>query len=323
MKVREFSVVICTFNGAARIERVLTALAELNSGTPYEIILVDNCSSDGVATVASAIWKRIAKQSVDFKVIVEPTPGLSFARRAGARAATREFIVFCDDDNLLAPNYLEIAASIMADETIGAAGGAITPIVGCEIPPLFFTHAPSYAVGAQAIASGDIETLWGAGLIVRRQLLVQLYDTPGFPVLVGRRGYALTTSEDTEISHCVFLLGYRLWYSEELSLKHLVPTERIGETYVRRLLEGLNTARPVIVRYDELRKITNETFRQRVRFILSAVARIPLLVRRRDIRFFGLLARFRTTFFMTFEERAIFEIFCSLQKSRQRSGSSA
>lgn len=125
MKVRGLSVIICTFNGAARIERVLTALTELNSGTAHEIILVDNCSTDGVAAVACAVWTRIGPPSVDFRVISEPTPGLSAARRAGARAATREIIVFCDDDNLLAPDYLEIAVSIMADETIGAAGGMI------------------------------------------------------------------------------------------------------------------------------------------------------------------------------------------------------
>jgi glycosyltransferase involved in cell wall biosynthesis len=321
VKVRELSVVICTFNGAARIERVLTALAELDSGTAHEIILVDNCSSDGVATAASAIWNRIGQRSVEFKVIFEPTLGLSAARRAGARAATRDVVVFCDDDNLLAPNYLKIAASIMVDETIGAAGGATTPITGCEIPPLFFSYARAYAVGVQALASGEIDVLWGAGLVVRRKLLLQLYDTPGFPILVGRRGSALTTGEDSEICHCVSLLGYRLWYDERLTLKHIVPSERIGETYVRRLIEGWRTAHPVVSRYAELRKITNETFRQRMRSILSAVTRIPVFVRRRDARLFGLIARFGMTFLMTLEERAIVKISCSLQKSRQRLGS--
>jgi glycosyltransferase involved in cell wall biosynthesis len=314
---REFSIIICTFNGAARIERVLIALAQLNGGSAHEIIVVDNCSTDGVAAAASGIWDRIGQPSVDFRVISEPTLGLSAARRAGARAATREIIVFCDDDNLLAPNYLEVAASIMADQTIGAAGGAIAPIIGCEIPPFFFTHATWYAVGAQAIASGEIETLWGAGLVVRRKLLVQLYDTPEFPILMGRRGSALTTGEDHEISHCVSFLGYRLWYDDRLNLKHMVSNERIDEAYIRRLIEGWNTASPVLVRYAELRRVTNETFRQRLRSILSAVARVLLFVRRRDIRFFGLMARFRATFMMTLEERAIVKISRSLQKSRQ------
>jgi cellulose synthase/poly-beta-1,6-N-acetylglucosamine synthase-like glycosyltransferase len=250
-------------------------------------------------------------------VVREPTLGLSAARRAGARAATRDTIVFCDDDNLLSPNYLDIAASIMADQTIGGAGGAIAPIIGCEIPPLFFSHAPWYAVGAQALATGEIQTLWGAGLVVRRKLLVQLYDIPEFPILMGRRGSALTTGEDHEISHCVSLLGYRLWYDERLSLKHIVPPERISEAYVRRLMEGWCLAEPVLVRYVELRRIKNETFRQRMRSIFAGVARIHLLVRHRDDRLFSLTARFGLTFLMTLEERAIVKISRSLQESRQ------
>jgi glycosyltransferase involved in cell wall biosynthesis len=314
---REFSVVICTFNGAARIERVLTALAGLKGGAGHEIVLVDNCSTDGVAAVASALWAHVGRPAVDFRVISEPTQGLSAARRAGVRAATREVVVFCDDDNLLSSDYLEVAASILADQTIGATGGPNTPMTDGEMPPLFFSYAALAAVGAQALASGEIDQLWGAGLVVRRKLLMELYDTPGFPLLIGRRGSALTCGEDLEICLGVFLLGYRLWYDERLTLRHMVPSERINATYIRELTEGFKAAHPVLSRYAELRTLANQTFRQRIGSILSAAARLPVFVRRRDARFFGLIARFGMTFLMTGEERTIFRISCSLRKSRQ------
>lgn len=317
MKDREFSVVICTFNGAARIEPVLTALAGLNGGAGHEIVLVDNCSTDGVAAIASALWTHVGHPSVDFRVISETTPGLSAARCAGVRAATRDVIVFCDDDNLLSSDYLEVAASILADQTIGATGGPNTPLADGDMPPLFFSYAALAAVGAQALASGEIDQLWGAGLVVRRKLLVELYDTPGFPLLIGRRGSALTCGEDLEICLGVCLLGYRLWYDERLTLRHIVPAERLSATYIRGLTEGFKAAHPVLSRYAELRRMANQTFRQRLRSILSAVARLPVFARRRDARFFGLIARFGLTFLMTGEERAIFRISCSLQKSRQ------
>jgi hypothetical protein len=154
-------------------------------------------------------------------------------------------------------------------------------------------------------------------LVVRRKLLVELYDTPGFPILIGRRGSALTCGEDLEICLGVSLLGYRLWYDERLTLRHIVPAERINATYIRGLIEGFKAAHPVLSRYAELRTMANQTFRQRIRSILSAAARIPVFVHRRDARFFGLLARFGMTFLMTGEERTIFRISCSLQKSRQ------
>lgn len=134
---------------------------------------------------------------------------------------------------------------------------------------------------------------------------------------MGRQGSALTTAEDHEISHCLSLLEYRLWYDQRLHLKHIIPSERISEMYIRRLSEGHAAAYPVLSRYIELRKLTNETFRQRIRSILSMVARIPLFVRRRDERFFGLMARFGMTFLMSFEERAIFKVYRSLQESRE------
>jgi glycosyltransferase involved in cell wall biosynthesis len=317
VKDREFSVVICTFNGAARIEPVLTALAGLNGGAGHEIVLVDNCSTDGVAAIASALWTHVGHPSVDFRVISETTPGLSAARCAGVRAATRDVIVFCDDDNLLSSDYLEVAASILTDQTIGATGGPNTPLADGDMPPLFFSYAALAAVGAQALASGEIDQLWGAGLVVRRKLLVELYDTPGFPLLIGRRASALTCGEDLEICLGVCLLGYRLWYDERLTLRHIVPAERLSATYIRGLTEGFKAAHPVLSRYAELRRMANQTFRQRLRSILSAVARLPVFVRRRDARFFGLIARFGMTFLMTGEERAIFRISCSLQKSRQ------
>jgi len=311
-----FSVVICTYNGAARIERVLTALAELNGDAGHEIIVVDNCSTDGVAAAAAALWDQVGPLAVDLRVIFEPTQGLSAARRAGVRAATREVVVFCDDDNLLDPDYLEVAAAILADETIGATGGANTPIADYDIPPLFFSYSAMAAVGAQALASGDNDQLWGAGLVVRRKLLVKLYDTPGFPLLIGRQGTALTSGEDLEICLGVGLLGFRLWYDDRLTLRHIVPRERLSATYIRGLTEGFDAAYPVLSRYAELRAMANQTFRQRLRAILSAAARIPVFLRRRDARSFGLLARFRLTFLMTREERAIFRISRALRKSR-------
>ena len=92
-----------------------------------------------------------------------------------------------------------------------------------EMSPLFYSYAALAAVGTQALASGEVDQLWGAGLVVRRKLLVELYDTPGFPILIGRRGSALTCGEDLEICLGVCLLGYRLWYDERLTLRHTRP----------------------------------------------------------------------------------------------------
>ena len=118
------------------------------------------------------------------------------------RATTRDIVVFCDDDNLLSPDYRTGGSRlrILADPTIGATGGPNTPLTDGDMPPLFFSYAALAAVGAQALASGDIDQLWGAGLVVRRKLLLELARHPrDFPLLVGQQGSALTCGEDLEI----------------------------------------------------------------------------------------------------------------------------
>ena len=97
----------------------------------------------------------------------------------------------------------------------------------------------------------------------------------------------------------------------------MVPAERITATTIRGLTEGFKAAHPVLSRYAELRRMANQTFRQQLPSLLSAAARIPVFVRRRDARLFGLLARFGLTSLMTGEERTILDISRALRKSPQ------
>jgi hypothetical protein len=63
-----------------------------------------------------------------------PGPGLAYARRRGVMEAAYEYIVFCDDDNWLAPDYLSIAREILFDPKVGAAGGQAEPEFEGPVP---------------------------------------------------------------------------------------------------------------------------------------------------------------------------------------------
>ncbi len=312
MDARSLSVIICTFNGASRIRPTLEALGRCNVDFPTEIVLVDNNSNDGTAELAQRAWSEIGRQDIALRVVQEAKPGQSFARRAGILAAQGELIVFCDDDNWLNPDYLNIAAEIMRDPSIGAVGGQTEPHIDAPIPPFVFSHGQGYVLGIQALASGDVTRsrgyLWGAGLTARRADLVRLYECPGFPVLPGRIGGNLGSGDDVEICKGLVLLGRRLVYDDRLRLIHSIPASRLTIDYLSRLHAGFVEqsgglqyyARLELLRSRKrvadiamhglrwLRSWRNEDLRRHYRFLFLAQIGLPAAMTEMEAAFYSI-----------------------------------
>ncbi|OYX08927.1 MAG: hypothetical protein B7Z16_18900 [Algoriphagus sp. 32-45-6] len=90
------SVVICTFNGKQRLKPTLEHALRQIFSYPYEILVVNNASTDGTAG-----WVKELAILSDFKglirVVSEHKPGLSHARLRGVFEARFSIILFCDD----------------------------------------------------------------------------------------------------------------------------------------------------------------------------------------------------------------------------------
>lgn len=251
------SVIVCTYNGAGRIRSTLDALAKCQADFPVEIILVDNNSTDDTAAVAQKAWERAGNTRFAFRVVHEAELGLAFARSAGVRTARGDLIVFCDDDNWLAPDYLIQAVMIMQDSTIGALGGAGEPVFedGIKPPPHFYNFATWLACGAQFGAPENVAkelvdltktchaALFGAGLVVRRANMIALLDLPDFPIVSDRKGTALFSGGDYEICHLIALSGKRLVYSAKLRFRHLIPDSRLDPLYLQKLSSNIGHGR--------------------------------------------------------------------------------
>jgi glycosyltransferase involved in cell wall biosynthesis len=74
-------------------------LAQRDAGAAFEVILVDNGSTDGSASVAA--------QFDDIIVLEEPVPGAYAARNTGIRQAQAPLIAFTDSDCVVAPDWLQ------------------------------------------------------------------------------------------------------------------------------------------------------------------------------------------------------------------------
>lgn len=93
------SIIICTYNRASILDKSLPALLK-QSFSPYEVILVDDGSSDNTKDIASKF-----SSCTNFVYIYKENGGLASARNAGLSSARGEYVLLTDDD-IFADYYL-------------------------------------------------------------------------------------------------------------------------------------------------------------------------------------------------------------------------
>lgn len=241
------SIILCCHNSARRLQPTLQHLLAQTglAGDRWEVVVVDNASSDETAAAAQAIWRDGGAPAI-LRVIPEPKLGLMHARSAGIAAARYEILSFVDDDNWVCPSWclkiLELMTTFPDLGVIGARSeAAFEP--GQQVPPWFPALQHGYAVGPQGTRSGWVDALlprfYGAGLTIRRTALQALYQRGFAALLTGRSGDRLSAGEDTELCYALGFAGWRFWYEDSLRLAHFMPPGRLTESYAERLFHGL------------------------------------------------------------------------------------
>lgn len=271
------TVLVCTFNGASRLAKTIEHLA-LQTATnkiQWELIVVDNASTDDSSEVARKEWKKYNLNSVPFNILFESKPGKIYALEQGAAKANFEYMVICDDDNWLNPDYLENMYSILDNHPdVGAVGGqgiAVSDLP--DLPDWFKDYQEGYAIGQQGQQTGYVNSrgyLWGAGLGTRTALYQKMYD--GFPsLLTGRLGQQLTAGEDSEYCQRLILTGQSLYYSENLIFQHYMPENRLKTAYRTNLFDGFIESDKILHKYHFANILKQKCE-------LSSFARIKLLI---------------------------------------------
>ncbi|ULQ56245.1 glycosyltransferase family 2 protein [Flavihumibacter rivuli] len=245
------TVVICCFNSAARLGRTIEHLAEqkLRPGFPMEVIVVNNASEDTTFSLAKELL-AIYFPSGNCKVVEEPTPGLSFARKKGIDAAAYDYVLFCDDDNWLEENYVQRSFDFMESRLdVAILGGRSIGVYESDPPEWFEKVKVSYAIGEQAQKEGAMEAVWGAGMTVRKQVYQQLFAMGFTHLNSDRYKDKLFCGGDTEICYAIARMGYLVWYHPGLVLRHYIPRVRLQHRYARRLFFYIGYASPSIAVY--------------------------------------------------------------------------
>lgn len=247
------SVIVCCYNSEKLLTNTLNHLInqKLAQAFGYEIIIVNNNSSDNTVITANAILSS-SPIPIDFSIINESNPGLAHARKTGVQKAKFTYVLFCDDDNWLAPDYIGLAYNTMeADAKLAAVGGLGTPVFETSKPEWFDTYAFAYATGTQE-GNLSIHLLFGAGIVIRKQILIDLFKVNFESILTGRIKGKLQSGDDAEYTILFKILGYKLNYLPELSFNHFLTKERLEYSYLKRIFNGFGNSAPLLDCYKNI-----------------------------------------------------------------------
>jgi glycosyltransferase involved in cell wall biosynthesis len=232
---RMMSVIICTRNRAELLRQALTSVVKQEfPRTDYEIVVVDNGSTDGTPEVAAEF-----RDHADVRYLREKRVGLCIARNTGWRAASGHYVVFFDDDAIASPGWLMAIRDGFdaASPTVGVIGGCVRPIWEQPRPAwLADTIAGALTIvdwGPSMKFIDDIRREWlvGANMAVPKALLAEV---DGFHPWLDRVGNNLLSSGDVFLQKELMRRGYRCLYLPTMEIEHLVPTSRLNQSWFLR-----------------------------------------------------------------------------------------
>ena len=106
------ALVIVTRNRREQLLRTLQSLKKLRTHLTWELILVDNGSTDGTARVIEGF---AAEFTQPLRLVYEPAVGQGNARNAGWTSTKAEIIAYLDDDCYPAENFLDAVVECFAE----------------------------------------------------------------------------------------------------------------------------------------------------------------------------------------------------------------
>jgi len=238
-EMRKFSVVVCTRNRAHFLEETLdSVLAQEYPKDRYELIVVDNDSSDGTRSLVERYVT--SDRSIPVSYHLERRPGASFARNLGVEIARYEYVAFLDDDTIAAPEWLVGFDTAIREHEVLAAGGPVEPVLepGVELPPwwndvknLFgFDHAHLYP-GRRVVTIRWPLWLGACNSVYSKRLL---QDYGGFRTDCGPVGRRYRVAQDVDLNVRLESAGVPIYFVSDAWIKHRVTADRLTRRYIWR-----------------------------------------------------------------------------------------
>lgn len=210
------SIVMLTWNALEFTQKCLRSIAG-HTTLSYEIIFVDNGSTDGTKEYLS----EISKQKQNFKTIFnEKNLGFAAGNNQGVHIAGGKYVLLLNNDVLVADGWLEnLVQALESDERIGLVGPITNQISGLQmvsgIPYSDESAFPEFARRVRSLNRGKItprRRIAGFAMLLRKSLYEELggldesfgsgnFEDDDFCLRLRENGYAIMVDESVFIHH--------------------------------------------------------------------------------------------------------------------------
>lgn len=205
-----FSVVVPVRNAPRELRQCLSAL-RASDFTDYELIVVDDASTDDSAAVASSFGARLVR--------LERQSGPAAARNAGAQDAAGGFLVFVDSDVCVHRDTLTRMAAAFASERQPAALFGSYDLMPAA-PHFFSQYKNLFHHFVHQEGSTEASTFWAGCGAIRRSVFLSMggFDTR----------YARPCIEDIELGGRLRRAGHRIALAKDVQAMHLKRWTLLG-----------------------------------------------------------------------------------------------
>lgn len=240
-----YSVVIATYNRAADLRDTLGSLSGLRPDGSWEVIVVDNNSTDGTRQVVESAALNFP---VPLRYVFEREQGRSPALNAGIRASSGDIIVTTDDDVRVEADWLDRAAAGLERLACDYVGGRVLPIWGGPRPAWLPNRGGKHWAVIALLDYGPTPIEFGARvpLGVNMAFRRSAFDRAGLlDPQTGRKAGTLLGQEVREWCIRARAAGVRGFYVPEMVVQHIIPSSRLNKAYFRRWFywRGISRAR--------------------------------------------------------------------------------
>lgn len=231
------SLIIPTHN---RAEQLITALESVvrqdMPAAEWECVVVNNNSTDDT----SARFEAFAAQYVshNLRMVCETGSGVSYARNRGIAETSAPYMAFIDDDERIAPGFIRAYIDFFDThpEAVVAGGRIVAEYVtGRPAWISKYTEMPianpmDFGDAVQPFPAGRVP---GGGNMAFRRSGAARYSR--FDPSLGRVGRMLIGGEENDLFERMLRGGETIWYVPGAVMWHIIPPEKLTESYFRRL----------------------------------------------------------------------------------------
>ncbi len=231
------SIVIVNYNTRQYLQSCLTSIYRTNPGVAFEIIVIDNNSSDTSVEMVKRNFPQVKL------IINDRNSGFAVALNKGIKSAKGVYILILNPDTIVNEGAIDELVSFMNNHRdAGITGGRVlnpdrTLQLTCrsfpDLPLLFFGRespltslfpdnrfSKKYLMRDSYNKITEVDAVAGAFMIIRRELF---HRCGGFD-----ESFFLYV-EDTDFCYRAKQFGYRVYYNPNASIIHYLGRSRAGK----------------------------------------------------------------------------------------------